>query len=298
MTYCKRVCVGILFYFFISELNLSSLLLWCVRVCLLKWEKKCVFATSMWVTSPWCRVKSNLVPQRNVPLQWHHTETMPLPIGQSPAVPALCLCVCVLLTCWPVYVPSHPLTSPVAECRGWWESEGFLRSLPQGELRAGSREPASATYTDSSARKDDRMFSFSSSKRWAQSHFSQHFFFRLRLKTCYTILSHFFFFFFKCHLNAETKKEREFERAQTDLVDLLYKHLLERKEKVMVLLFWKHNKIYPKQKGNSKIIQLKWFQRINVISGKQEHHLSRKINLNQIDCYWISYLEQQKAIAY
>lgn len=67
-------------------------------------------------------------------------------------------------TCWTVYVPSHPQASPVAECRAWLESEDFLRCLPQGEQRAGSREPASATYTDSSAKEDDRRFSFSASE--------------------------------------------------------------------------------------------------------------------------------------
>lgn len=38
-------------------------------------------------------------------------------------------------------------------------------------------------------------------------------------------------------MSAETKKtESECERAYTDLVDLLYKHLLERKEKVRVMV--------------------------------------------------------------
>lgn len=45
-------------------------------------------------------VKSNLVPQRNVPALWHHTDTGPVPIGWSPVLKRVhertrvCVCVC------------------------------------------------------------------------------------------------------------------------------------------------------------------------------------------------------------
>lgn len=76
----------------------------------------------------------------------------------------LCLRSVCAVSRWFVYVPSHLLVSPVAECRGLWESEGFLRCLPRGEQRAESQEPAWATYTDLSARGRNHRFSFSLSK--------------------------------------------------------------------------------------------------------------------------------------
>lgn len=57
-------------------------------------------------------------------------------------------------------------------------------------------------------------------------------------------------------------------RAHTDLVDLLYKHLLERKKKVRLTVLFlckittKHTEISNKKS---------WFQRVNIIFVRQEH---------------------------
>lgn len=68
-----------------------------------------------------------------------------------------CVCVYVCARVF-LYAPFHLQASPIAECRGWWGNEGFLRCLPQGEQRGGSQEPASATYTDLSAQRDNCRF--------------------------------------------------------------------------------------------------------------------------------------------
>lgn len=81
--------------------------------------------------------------------------------------PAVCVCVrtqCYIRCHW-TYAPSHLLVSQVVECRVWWASEDFSGCLPQVTQRAGSQEPASATYTDSSVTRHKYMFSNSKCTR-------------------------------------------------------------------------------------------------------------------------------------
>lgn len=138
-------------------------------------QRKYVFDDPIWVTCQWWRVKPNLVLQRSVPLQWHHTDTKPVPSGQSPSehVVSMCVCVCFSLG---VNWPFHQLASLAAECRGWWGNEGFSKCPPQAEQKARIPELALATCTDWSVwREFMQKYKLQLNNRFTQQIKKQHF---------------------------------------------------------------------------------------------------------------------------
>lgn len=152
-----------------------------------------------------------------------------------------------------MYAPSHPQASPAAECRVWLECEDFLRCPPQAVQTAGSQEPASATCTDLSAKVvglDCELYKQTTHPYASLDNM---------LQSCYTFL-------LKCNSN---KAKRMWEH--TDLVDLLYEHLLEKsKRQNDCSICVKHTRISKRAQEDKS----NHFKRVYVIFVKQQQSVT------------------------